>query len=83
MGLKPIAVRTNVLVMCIPQHIVWELTKLIDMAVKRACPRCQGYLHADRDVYGPYKECLQCGYMEDIPKLVDPRPASVTTRQAA
>ena len=56
---------------------------MTDMAVNRACPRCQGYLHADRDVYGPYKECLQCGYMVDIPKLGERRPVSVATREAA
>lgn len=31
----------------------------------RACPRCHGDLQVNKDVYGEYKECLQCGYMLD------------------
>ena len=31
----------------------------------KSCPRCQGDMHANRDFYGSYKECLQCGYMQD------------------
>ena len=31
----------------------------------RACPRCRGDLQVNKDVYGEYKECLQCGYMLD------------------
>ena len=32
----------------------------------KACPRCEGDLHENRDIYGSYKECLQCGYMVDM-----------------
>ena len=32
----------------------------------KACPRCRGDLHENRDIYGTYKECLQCGYMADM-----------------
>jgi len=32
----------------------------------KACPRCKGDLHTDRDIYGKYMECLQCGFMEDL-----------------
>ncbi len=32
----------------------------------KACPRCQGDLHATRDMYGEYKWCLQCGYSLDV-----------------
>ena len=37
-----------------------------DMMYFKACPRCKGDLYTNRDVYGEYKECLQCGYMEEI-----------------
>ena len=33
----------------------------------KACPRCRGDLHTNRDLYGDYSHCLQCGYMRDIP----------------
>ncbi len=32
----------------------------------KACPRCKGDMHSNRDMYGEYRECLQCGYMENI-----------------
>ena len=34
----------------------------------KGCPRCKGDLHYNHDAYGAYKECLQCGYMVDIPR---------------
>ena len=30
-----------------------------------ACPRCEGDLHHDIDIYGKYLTCLQCGYTLD------------------
>ena len=29
----------------------------------KECPRCSGDLYTNSDSYGPYTECLQCGYM--------------------
>ena len=34
-----------------------------------SCPRCRGFLYANRDRYGNYNECLQCGYMVDFAEL--------------
>ncbi|MBI4202200.1 MAG: hypothetical protein HY532_03680 [Chloroflexi bacterium] len=28
----------------------------------KQCPKCQGDLFLDRDMYGPFVSCLQCGY---------------------
>ncbi len=36
------------------------------MLMLKACPRCRGDLYIERDFYGQYKECIQCGHMEDI-----------------
>ena len=36
------------------------------MLLLKACPRCRGDLYFDRDFYGQYKQCIQCGHMEDI-----------------
>jgi DNA-directed RNA polymerase subunit M/transcription elongation factor TFIIS len=33
----------------------------------KACPRCAGDMHTSQDLYGNYIECLQCGYMKDLP----------------
>jgi ribosomal protein L37AE/L43A len=27
----------------------------------KACPRCKGELYSDRDAYGHFRKCLQCG----------------------
>jgi uncharacterized protein (DUF983 family) len=37
------------------------------------CPRCKkGELFIDRDFYGWYENCLQCGYARDLPELAHP-----------
>ncbi|MBI2171596.1 MAG: hypothetical protein HYU30_06200 [Chloroflexi bacterium] len=28
----------------------------------KQCPKCEGDLYLDRDRYGPFAACLQCGY---------------------
>ena len=38
------------------------------MLFLRACPRCRGDVVEQSDVYGPYYECLQCGWLRDRPK---------------
>lgn len=29
----------------------------------KSCPRCRGNLYIDKDIYGWYEECFQCGYL--------------------
>ncbi len=43
---------------------------------REACPRCQGYVHFDRDHYGWYGECLRCGHMIYLDTVSDGAPAS-------
>ena len=31
----------------------------------KACQRCGGDMHLSGDYYGDYRQCLQCGYLED------------------
>jgi hypothetical protein len=35
----------------------------------KSCPRCKGDVLADRDFYGWYEQCLQCGHISDLPDL--------------
>ena len=51
----------------------------------KACPRCKGDMHANRDMYGSYKECLQCGHMQDIqdPNRLSSLLEYATKKQAA
>ena len=32
----------------------------------KGCPRCGGDVHTNRDLYGSYEQCIQCGYMKDL-----------------
>ena len=32
----------------------------------RKCPRCNGDILLDKDHFGWYIECLQCGYLQDL-----------------
>ena len=38
------------------------------MLFLKGCPRCKGDVIGNRDMYGEYRECLQCGHMVDIEK---------------
>ena len=36
-----------------------------------SCPRCQGDMVLDnKDEYGWYEQCLQCGYLRDLDVIV-------------
>ena len=32
----------------------------------KACPKCHGDLYLERDQYGRYMSCLQCGYLMEL-----------------
>ena len=51
----------------------------------KGCPRCQGDLNVNRDMYGEYQECLQCGYMKDIetPNALLPASAQRAKKRVA
>ena len=34
------------------------------------CPRCKGRIYIDRDEHGWFVECITCGYMRDLHKVV-------------
>lgn len=38
------------------------------MAARRlkVCPKCGGKMMPDRDEYGAYEQCIQCGYLMDL-----------------
>ncbi|MFC1954570.1 hypothetical protein ACFLVZ_01955 [Chloroflexota bacterium] len=39
---------------------------------KKRCPKCEGNLFQINDVYGPYEQCLQCGFIK-YPGIIDNR----------
>ena len=44
----------------------------------RSCPKCQGDMYLERDAYGSYRKCLQCGRMIELesPKAARPKVKS-------
>jgi hypothetical protein len=36
------------------------------MLYAKACPRCSGDIKLDKDNYGVYAKCLQCGFNKDF-----------------
>ena len=36
------------------------------MVFYRSCPKCRGDMHTRQDFYGDFKECLQCGLLQDL-----------------
>ncbi|MFC1910973.1 hypothetical protein ACFLXC_06875 [Chloroflexota bacterium] len=45
----------------------------------KSCPKCKGVVLIDRDQYGWFEQCIQCGLMKDL-KLVAPAPDPATLR---
>jgi hypothetical protein len=52
----------------------------------KSCLRCGGDMFVDRDIYGWYEKCLQCGYCSELrylddfvqnPVLKDKRPVDM------
>lgn len=48
------------------QRVTGTQVRRTEMLELKSCPRCKGDMHTNRDMYGAYKECLQCGHMQDI-----------------
>ncbi len=54
----------------------------------KGCPRCNGDLYRDRDQYGDFVTCAQCGFSKDLPQsttgllmiTADPVPAPSVPR---
>lgn len=65
----------------LPEATVWRQTEfkteeVIGMLRFKSCPRCKGDVLIDKDVYGWYEQCLQCGYQRDLKNVGKVRPQS-------
>ncbi len=38
----------------------------VGVTMLRGCPRCRGDIRTNKDMYGYYRQCVQCGYLEDL-----------------
>ena len=43
----------------------------------KTCPKCHGDMYVDRDVYGTFIECLQCGLLRDVESSHVPNADSI------
>ena len=34
----------------------------------KLCPKCRGDLYLAEDIFGKYVNCLQCGFLKDLPE---------------
>jgi len=41
--------------------------------VNKRCLKCGGNVYVDKDFYGWYEKCLQCGYTSDLQSIVEIR----------
>ena len=41
------------------------------MVYYRSCPKCRGDMHSREDVYGNFRECLQCGFIQDLKAITN------------
>lgn len=32
----------------------------------KACPKCRGDMYVDRDAYGSFRKCIQCGLIDEV-----------------
>ena len=37
----------------------------------KSCPRCDGDMFVDKEEYGWYEDCIQCGYRRDLIDMVE------------
>ena len=54
-----------------------------EMIEFKACSRCKGDVKTNQDIYGPYRQCLQCGRMQDVKVVADKREAVGSKNRAA
>ncbi len=47
----------------------------------RACPKCHGDLIVDKDQFGWYEECIQCGYNRDMRSVVPEEQIPIVRRK--
>ena len=50
------------------------------MLYLKSCPKCHGDMFLEKDSYGAYRQCLQCGLMKD---LVEKKPVLAQARKTA
>ncbi|MCX6012117.1 MAG: hypothetical protein NTV30_01630 [Chloroflexi bacterium] len=47
----------------------------------KACPKCKGDVFIEKDMFGWYEQCLQCGHMRDL-AVNEPKGKTLTAETA-
>jgi len=47
----------------------------------KACPKCAGDLYVNKDMYGQFLNCLQCGYLKDLTDEAETLSKPVTVEE--
>jgi len=45
-----------------------------------SCPKCQGKIYIDRDLYGWFVQCLMCGFSRDLEELDTSQDKSIGSK---
>ena len=48
------------------------------MMLLKVCPRCRGDMFTNRDRYGEYRQCIQCGCMIDVVRPKEPPSSRIS-----
>src|SRR3990172_8824518 len=56
---------------------------VMEMYWLKACPRCRGDLHEEKDFFGAYVACIQCGYVVNSREEEALRLTGILEREAA
>ena len=49
--------------------------------VNKKCPKCSGNMIIERDEYGKYIKCLQCGHQLELKATTTTQPAPAKVKQ--
>ena len=49
----------------------------------KACPKCRGDMYITEDIYGLFRECIQCGLIQDVEARDLARATTRRVRRAA
>ena len=55
----------------VPNELMTVRRRVVVRLRLKSCPRCKGDIVIDRDQWGWYEECIQCGYLHDLRNVVE------------
>ena len=62
-----------------PRGKSWGIGDITEVRKTNGCPKCKkGNIVLDRDHYGWYEYCIQCGYVRDLIHIVESEQQQVS-----